>query len=277
MKYFLTLLILGITFITNVQNQENKSMTDLSYTIKGKGEPIILIHGGGTDSRMWSSIAKGLSQNFKVITYDLRGHGESPVPIEPTNHVEDLYTLLETFDLSKTTLIGHSLGGQIATDFSILHPKTVKKLIVLAPGMTGYEYDIAYQQMGQKMWKAVPDVDEMLEIMLNTPEAYAMKQSMESPFAKDIEKIHRDNIIKSLQWKNFEQSWSIAKTSERINELESSTLFIVGSQDKKDIFEIKQIYKAARQVEYIEIDGADHGLILTHVEPILKSISSFLK
>ena len=260
----------------NAQNSNKMASTDLNYQVQGKGTPIILIHGGGTYSRVWKGIGQELSKQHKVITYDLRGHGESPIPTDTTNHVEDLFQLFSALELNQATLIGHSLGGQIATDFALLYPKKVDRLVLLAPGLSGYQYDQAYQAMGQKMWQAVPNVDAMLTIMLNTPEAYAMQQSMQSSSADIIEQIHRDNVIKSLQWKNFEQEWPFENTADQLTNLKNETLFIVGTEDKQDIFRIKRHFGKMPNISFKELEGADHGLLITHNDELKNLIRNFM-
>src|SRR5690606_19128105 len=101
---------------------------DLHYEIKGNGKPIILLHSGAMDSRDWKFITPHLSKSFKVITPDVRGAGRSPVPDEPIDYVEDLRKLLDHLKIKKGALVGHSLGGQIATDFTLTYPKRVSQL-----------------------------------------------------------------------------------------------------------------------------------------------------
>ncbi|MFN1836298.1 alpha/beta fold hydrolase [Balneola sp. MJW-20] len=251
-------------------------MIDLNYSVYGNGHPLVFIHGGGTDSRMWEDIASKMPEEYQVITYDLRGHGESPIPTDTTHHIKDLRQLFDYLQIEKATIVGHSLGGQIATDFSILIPEKVRKLVLIAPGLTGFKFDEKYQKMGRKIWGAVPDVDAMLKIMLNTPDAYAMHKSMRSKKAGEIEQIHRDNIIKSLQWKNFEQDWPLSHTVERLEELSAPVLFLTGSDDKKDIFKIRDLFHSVPDISFREIEGADHGLIATNVKEISKAIIQFI-
>lgn len=267
------LLVLFIIKTDNLTMDRNQDLTmDLHYNIYGEGNTIILLHGGGTDSRVWKDYVDILAHNFKVITYDLRGHGKSPIPTKPVNHIDDLFNLMEKLKVKQASLIGHSLGGQIATDFSILYPEKVSQLILLAPGLTGFKYDQEFASMVKRMWEAVPNVDLMLEIMLNSPEAYAMKLSMKSEKHAFIQNIHRENIIMSLKWKNFDQVWEIKDASDRLEEIGAQVLFILGREDKTDIFKIKQTFEKVSDIRFFEIPAADHGLVITHSEEILKFI-----
>ena len=113
----------------------------LFYEATGDGPPILLIHGfmdswihGFTlDRRMWDNEFKALSDRFRVIRYDLRGHGKSSSVSDGFNHVDDLVTLLDALSLDKPNLIGLSLGGWIACDFSTVYPDRVAGAILIDP------------------------------------------------------------------------------------------------------------------------------------------------
>jgi pimeloyl-ACP methyl ester carboxylesterase len=110
--------------------------TRLHYEIKGKGHTIVLIHGGLADSRLWDDQFTKFSKNFRVIRYDLRGFGKSDFPVGAFSHVEDLYALLKFLKVEKVSLVGLSLGGIIAADFTLEHPETVEALVLTAFGKT---------------------------------------------------------------------------------------------------------------------------------------------
>ncbi|MCC6961686.1 MAG: alpha/beta hydrolase [candidate division Zixibacteria bacterium] len=114
----------------------------LYYETLGQGEPLVLIHGIVTDSRYWLDLPQFLSKRFTVITYDLRGHGQSSVPTTGysyRDHVNDLKLLLNELGFKKTTIVAHSLGGAIAVKYAIEAPEHVKALALAAPHIVGYK------------------------------------------------------------------------------------------------------------------------------------------
>jgi len=251
-------------------------MTDLHFIDRGKGKTLVLIHSGGTDLRDWEMIAPELAGEYRIIMYDQRGAGQSPLPIEPTNHVTDLEDLLASINENSVILIGHSMGGQIATDFALKHPEKVEKLILIAPGLTGFQYDIEFQAQAKRIWEAVPNTDKMLDVMLNTSKAYAVQIGMSSLLKDRIIEVHRENIEKSLTWKNFEQVWIEPPTIERLREIKSDTLFIMGTKDKKDIFKIKALFNQLGKIIFKDIENADHVLTWTHSKELLTTIREFI-
>ncbi|MTI32273.1 alpha/beta fold hydrolase [Xanthovirga aplysinae] len=251
-------------------------MTDLHFKKQGKGKSLILMHGGGTDLQAWEFIGPELAKEYEVITYDQRGAGLSPIPNEPTNHVADLELLISSIGIQNVILVGHSLGGQIATDFTLKNPEIVDKLILLAPGLTGFEYGPDFQEMAKRIWEVVPDIDRMLDIMLNTSKGYAMHMGMNSLQKNLIVKVHRENIVKSLTWKNLEQVWAEPPTINKLEEIKSETLFILGKEDKQDLFEIKRLFNQLPNIEFVDIKNADHALTWTHPADIIDVISKFV-
>jgi 3-oxoadipate enol-lactonase len=105
----------------------------LNYELAGGGQCLTLIHGAGENLNVWYNQAPFFSQSYKVLTYDVRGHGQTDqpkgeFPIEMC--VEDLYELLNALGINETFLLGHSMGGRIALQFALKNPETVKALIL---------------------------------------------------------------------------------------------------------------------------------------------------
>lgn len=114
--------------------------TKLYYEMKGNGPAIVFIHSGGFDSRTWDDQFSAFSGRYTVIRYDVRGYGKSKAPTKPYSDDEDLYQLLKSLKVQKAHLIGLSLGGRIAIDFTLTHPEMVATLIPVAPGLSGFPF-----------------------------------------------------------------------------------------------------------------------------------------
>lgn len=106
------------------------SSGELYYELQGEGQPVILLHAGGMDSRMWDAQFNYLSQRFRVVRYDLRGFGRSSKPEQPFHPVDDLYQLMQYLGIKRASLIGLSMGSGVALNFALEHPEMVEKLVV---------------------------------------------------------------------------------------------------------------------------------------------------
>jgi pimeloyl-ACP methyl ester carboxylesterase len=110
----------------------------LAYEIAGPpgGVPIVLVHGLGDSRRLWDGVTTRLCAERSVLTYDLRGHGESDAPPDPDLYsmpifIEDLLDLLDSLALARVLLVGFSLGGAVAFHFALAHPDRTAGLAVI--------------------------------------------------------------------------------------------------------------------------------------------------
>ncbi len=98
---------------------------DVSYRIEGQGPALYLVHGIGARKTTWDKLIAGLRDQFTCVSYDLRGHGESPVPPTPyrlDDLVDDLEALRQKLGHEKIHLAGHSLGGMIGPAYARAYP-----------------------------------------------------------------------------------------------------------------------------------------------------------
>ncbi len=106
----------------------------LHYLCLGEGENLVLIHGLGANLAFWyPGIASALSQHYRVILYDLRGHGKSAMPTSgyTMEHMtRDLHALLEHLGGERLHVVGHSFGARVAVQYAILYPHQVATLTV---------------------------------------------------------------------------------------------------------------------------------------------------
>lgn len=123
----------------------------LWYTERGRGTPVIVIHGGpGMDHESLAADLVPLEKKHRVIYYDQRGGGLSSLPADTKlltidHHVEDVEALRKHLGLEKVTLLAHSFGPAIAALYAIRHPDRVDRMIFLGPipprrGKFGEEY-----------------------------------------------------------------------------------------------------------------------------------------
>ena len=106
-----------------------------AVSLEGDGPPLFLIHGIGASRHSWDGVVRRLGQKYRCITYDLRGHGLSPVPPPPyslDDLVEDLEALRQELGIAKAHFMGHSLGGMIGPAYARRYPERVLSLGLLS-------------------------------------------------------------------------------------------------------------------------------------------------
>ncbi|MBI4941433.1 MAG: alpha/beta fold hydrolase [Actinobacteria bacterium] len=118
---------------------------DLHYVHAGDGPPIVFLHGVLGSTRVWARLAAEMSQDHFVLAPDLFGHGMSAKPMADYSlggHAGVVRDLLDTLGLGRVTLVGHSLGGGIALEFTYLFPERVDRLVLVASGGLGREVNL---------------------------------------------------------------------------------------------------------------------------------------
>jgi len=104
---------------------------ELAYTRRGKGTPLVLLHGYPLDHHLWDDVAPLLEDTFELILPDLRGFGESTTvdsPFTMDDYASDIAGLLDQLGIQKTAIVGHSMGGYVALAFARLYPERVSGL-----------------------------------------------------------------------------------------------------------------------------------------------------
>jgi pimeloyl-ACP methyl ester carboxylesterase len=103
---------------------------ELHYISRGEGSDVVMIHGLGANIAFWYMyILPRLAREFRVLAYDLRGHGYSAMPASgytSASLAADLLGLLDQLGLASVHLVGHSFGGAVALHFAVQHPERVR-------------------------------------------------------------------------------------------------------------------------------------------------------
>jgi pimeloyl-ACP methyl ester carboxylesterase len=106
----------------------------LNYEIAGSGQPVVLLHGGALDLRMWDQQWSAFAARCQCIRFDARGHGQSSTPTAPFRQCDDVAALLAHLELQRATLVGLSMGGGTAVDTALEYPAVVEALVVCGAG-----------------------------------------------------------------------------------------------------------------------------------------------
>jgi pimeloyl-ACP methyl ester carboxylesterase len=111
-----------------------RTQSGLAYETAGSGDPIVLVHAGVADRRMWDPQWAAFSAFGRVIRYDARGYGETLPPSGPWAHHGDLLELLEELGVGRAHVVGASMGAGVAVEAALARPSAVASLLLVAPG-----------------------------------------------------------------------------------------------------------------------------------------------
>ena len=119
----------------------------IHYEVHGKGPTILLSHGYSSTSRMWDGQVAALKDRYQVVVWDMRGHGDSDYPADPSKYSEaltvgDMAALLDAVGANRAIIAGLSLGGYMSLAFNATHPDRVQALMLFDTG-PGFKKDEA--------------------------------------------------------------------------------------------------------------------------------------
>lgn len=115
------------------------SGSQIYYEESGTGPALVFLHGGWLNSRQWDEQFDRFGKSYRVIRYDRRGYGRSPIGDSSYDSYEDLAALLRHLGVQRAHIIGVSQGAQVAIDFAEHYPDAVESLILGTSPLGGYD------------------------------------------------------------------------------------------------------------------------------------------
>ncbi|MDQ5930225.1 MAG: hypothetical protein QG594_2012 [Bacteroidota bacterium] len=171
--------------------------TKISYTDSGEGTSIVLLHGFLENKKMWKDYITLFSQNYRVITIDLLGHGESECLgyiHEMEDNAKAVNEVLEHLNIEKTIILGHSMGGYIGLAFAELFPEKLQKLVLL--NSTSKE-DSAEKKLNRT--RAIKAVKQNYINFVSLAIANLFSENNRTRLAEEIEKVKAEALKTPLQ------------------------------------------------------------------------------
>lgn len=262
----------------------------LFYREIGEGVPVVILHGLYGSSDNWMPIARKLSEQYKVLSVDLRNHGASPHFSTHTypEMVTDLAWLFHELNIEKAHLMGHSMGGKTAIQFAADYPEKVLSLTIadIAPKnylenpasvlqydfhkrllTTLFELDLSTMHTRKEVDEALQSkIPEVLVRQFILKNLYSERSNLKWKINVHVLLKELNHIIGAVGWEEF---------ADRIPILLYPVLFIKGSLsgyiDEGDEQLIKKMYPDAK---IVTIPDATH---LLHAEKPEEFAEVFLK
>ncbi len=254
--------------------------TRLYYETAGAGHPLVLIHGYTLDSRMWDDQFETLSKKYRVLRYDLRGFGKSayPSPDKSYCHTEDLRALLDYLKISKAYVMGLSMGGGIAVEFTLEHPDVAQALIPVDSILGGFSYSDEFNSIfnelltkfseegldsAKKVWTGC----QLFKPIFELPEAAPRLSTMVSDYS-------------GWHWStNSDAMQSITPAAiGRLGEIDVPVLVVVGGRDMSDFLEIARVMERdIPDARLAVLEGVGHMSNMEDPGSFNREVLSFLE
>jgi 3-oxoadipate enol-lactonase len=213
----------------------------LYYEVAGEGDPLLLLHAGVGDSRMWDDQWEEFSRHFRVIRTDLRGFGRTVVPSGRFSYHEDLAALLRYLGEEAACVIGLSFGGRVAIDFALAHPEMVRVLILGAPVVSGHKPSQVLQRFSKEEDALLErgDLEGATELNLRMwGDGPSRTPDQVDPAVRERVRAMQMDVFRVPVPDDAEDEPLEPPAMERLQEIRVPTLIIVGELDQPDFLEI---------------------------------------
>jgi non-heme chloroperoxidase len=268
--------------------RENSTNIDLYYEDHGSGQPVVLIHGYPLDGHSWEKqLPPLLDTGHRVITYDRRGWGQSSQPTfgyDYDTFAADLDTIMTTLDLRDAVLVGFSMGtGEVARYLARYGSERVNKVAFLAP-LPPFLLKTSDNPTGvpQQVFDGIMDAirkDRYAYLTTFYNDFYAVDENMGTRLSEDA--VHASfNVSAASSAHATLQCVPTWLTDFRpdIPSIDKPALIVQGTHDR--ILPIdscgRVLHTMLPEAEYVEIDGAPHGMGWTHAEDVNNALLTFL-
>jgi len=252
------------------------------YEQNGTGISLIMIHAGVADSRQWNNEFQRFSQDFQAVRYDIRGYGKSNPVDGVFTHLGDLTTLIEALEINPPyILMGCSMGGGLAMDYALANPEKVAALIMVGSGPSGLVLDVEEPEIFSDAAKAFEDGDLDLLAEIETQIWFVgmdrTRDQVDPKMHQLAFDMNRTAIGHEVKQLGQRQADTDKPAYERLEEINSPLLIIVGSQD------IPYMHAAANYMmeivdsaQKIIIQNAAHLPNMDQPEQFFRIVSRFL-
>ena len=228
------------------------------YEIHGEGEPLVLVHGLGSRSQDWEYQLEYFSSRYKVLLYDVRGHGQTDKPPGPYSvplYTQDLAGLMKALNIPAAHICGISMGGMIAFQMAVDYPEMVKTITVvnsradLVPDTLGERWNV-FQRLVIFRLLSMEKIAEMLsQRMFIKPELEDQRLLFVERWAKNPKPVYM-KVMKSLV------GWTV---EDKLGEIACPALVIAADEDYTPVEDKQAIVDKMKNAELVVIEDSRHG------------------
>lgn len=271
--------------------EENSTSIDLDYEDQGSGQPVVLIHGYPLSGHSWERQTRELlDDGYRVITYDRRGFGQSSkvgTGYDYDTFAADLHVLLETLDLRDVVLVGFSMGtGELARYVARHGHERVAKLAFLAslePFLV--ERDDNPEGVPQQVFDeiaAAARADRYAWFTQFYSDFYNLDQTLGSRVGEDVLRANWNTATASAPVAAYAvvTSWieDFRDDTAAVRAAGLPTLILHGTADNILPIDVtgRRFRDLVPHAEYVEVEGAPHGLLWTHADEVNAALRTFL-
>ena len=222
----------------------------LYYEVAGEGRPLVFLHAGIANMHMWDDQARAFRDRYRVIRFDHRGFGQSSAPAGPASIADDVYGMLTFLNVDQAYVVGCSMGGGAALDFTLAHPEMVDGLVLVGPGVSGSPDDEDDQMAAT--WQEIQDAAKAgdydkaneLEVRIWVDGVGRTPDQVDPAYRAQASAMNRalydhDAEMSAVEWQEADPP-----AYPRLESVTAPTLVIVGDRDLPEMQQIVGVLAA---------------------------------
>jgi pimeloyl-ACP methyl ester carboxylesterase len=238
--------------------------------------PLVMLHGLASNRTLWDFVWDDLAAARQAIRYDLRGFGASVALSDaPFRHSRDLEGLLDALQISRCDIMGVSLGGSVALNFALDHPQRVRRLVLISPGLTAWDWSEEWRVLWRTIVEAAQarDMARARELWWAHP-LFATARALPVVAQKLRETLE---AYSGAIWAEGDREEPALPDLDRLPFLQVPTLLLTGGADWPDFRLVADLIEAAApDVRRIDYAGAGHMLNLERPGDVSAEVIRFL-
>ncbi len=212
------------------------------YDIHGEGPPVVLVHAGIADSRMWEPQVGPFSKSHTVARTDLPGYGRSPIETDVVSFSDSVRKAMDAAGINRSALVGVSLGGRAALELAAESPERVSALVLVGPGIDDHDWSEQVGSFDAAEEEALErgDLDAAIDINLRLWLAGPRRtlDAIEPQVRELVAEMQRDAFQLQQGHSDVRLARLDPPASKRLGDIRVPTLIVTGDEDLEDIHRI---------------------------------------
>jgi pimeloyl-ACP methyl ester carboxylesterase len=234
---------------------------------------VVFLHDGLLHRAAWDAQFEALAGEYHLVRYDRRGYGNSAAATKPYSNIADLHGLVMHLGLSPCTLVGSSAGGNLAIQYTLIHPEAVEALVLVGAVVSGFSFSEHFLERSNSITAPLTERNDAKATLENALRDRWLISAANAAAKENVRRIMMENLQNLIRPRDLDPFGEI-NAFPRLGEIKAPTYILVGEDDIPDAHAHagaiqagirgadRQIIRGAGHLPYIEQPAAFNEALL---------------